>query len=436
MKDAALKIAMFSIHSCPIGELGTKDTGGMNVYIRELSRELGNRGHRIDINTRRHDPQDPQVIEINENVRVIHLKAGKNGYMHKLDIYPYLSEITSALEDFRTREGIHYDLIHSHYWLSGQIGLRAQNYWDIPHLMMFHTLGAAKNTTGVGKEEPRLRIAAEAQLVENCDRIITATEKEAAELKRFYNAPADRMRTIPCGVDLNLFRPSDQATARRRLGFDPVEKLVLYVGRLEPEKGIERLLAAISHLKHDRRIKLAVIGGDGQNEPEFQRLLRYSEDLDIRDKVIFAGRVDQQDLPAYYNAANLMVVPSHHESFGMVALESLACGTPVVASDVGAMRNIIIENKTGSVISQADPPRLANRIESCLNGMRFRFSPPETIRESVIQFGWPNIADALIGEYAAVFNQTNRRNPVESISKPAALMSDNPATSGLAAYSD
>jgi len=436
VKDAALKIAMFSIHSCPIGELGTKDTGGMNVYIRELSRELGNRGHRIDIYTRRHDPQDPQVIEINENVRVIHLKAGRNGYMHKLDIYPYLSDITMALEDFRTRQGIHYDLIHSHYWLSGRVGNWAQNYWKIPHLIMFHTLGAVKNTSGVGEQEPRLRIAAEGQLVQNCDRIITATAREIRELERFYEAPAARMQIIPCGVDLNLFRPVDQATARRQLGFDPAEKLLLYVGRLEPEKGIERLLAAIGHLKELPNIKLAVIGGDGHHEPEFQRLLQLSKELDIRDKVFFAGRVDQQDLPAYYSAANLLVVPSHHESFGMVALEALACGTPVVASDVGAMRSIIIENETGCVVSQADPPGLADKIEAYFKELRFRFSSPETIRDSVAKFAWPIIADALTEEYLAVLNQTNRRDMIESFSKPASLISENLAKGGLEVSGD
>jgi len=427
---------MFSIHSCPIGELGTKDTGGMNVYIRELARELGNRGHRIDIYTRRHDPQDPQVIEINENVRVIHLKAGKNGYMHKLDIYPYLSDITLALEDFKTREGIHYDLVHSHYWLSGRVGNWAQNYWKIPHLIMFHTLGAVKNTTGVGEEEPRLRIATESHLVNSCDRIITATEREIRELERFYDAPADRMQIITCGVDLNLFRPVDQAAARRQLEFDPEEKLLLYVGRLEPQKGIERLLAAISHLKHLRKIKLAVIGGDGHHEPEFQRLLQLSKELDIQDNVFFAGRVDQQDLPTYYSAANLLIVPSHHESFGLVALEALACGTPVVASDVGAMRSIIIENETGCVVSPADPPGLADTIDAYFKKLRFRFGSPEMIRDSVAKFAWPNIADAMTEEYVSVLNQSSRRDLIEPKLKPAPLMSENLAKSGLEAYGE
>jgi D-inositol-3-phosphate glycosyltransferase len=412
---------MLSIHSCPIGELGTKDTGGMNVYIRELARVLGNRGHRIDIYTRRHDSRDPQVIKINENVRVIHLKAGKNGYMHKLDIYPYLSDITSVLEDFRNREGIDYDLIHSHYWLSGRVGCWARNHWGIPHIIMFHTLGAVKNTTTVGAQEPRLRVAAESQLVKNCDRIIAATEREVTELKRFYDAPADRMQVIPCGVDLNLFRPGDQAYARRQLGIDSEEKLLLYVGRLEPEKGIERLLASVGHLKHLTGIKLIVIGGDGRHEPEFRRLLQFSEKLGIQHKVFFAGRVDQEDLPPYYSAADLLVVPSHHESFGLVALEALACGTPVVASDVGAMGSIIRENETGCVVSPANPRRLADQIEAYFNELRFGFGTPETIRASVVEFGWPNIADALIEEYESVLNQTNHRDLNDSYSKQAAL---------------
>jgi D-inositol-3-phosphate glycosyltransferase len=213
----------------------------------------------------------------------------------------------------------------------------------------------------------------------------------------------------------------DQATARRQLGFDPAEKLLLYVGRLEPQKGIERLLAAISHLKHLSKIKLAVIGGDGHHEPEFQRLLQLSKELDIRDKVFFAGRVDQQNLPAYYNAADLLVVPSHHESFGLVALEALACGTPVVASDVGAMRSIIIENETGCVVSQADPPGLADKIETYFKELRFKFGSPETIRDSVVKFAWPIIADALTEEYVAVLNQTNRQDQDDSFSKLATL---------------
>ncbi|MGD8765006.1 MAG: glycosyltransferase, partial [Desulfobacteraceae bacterium] len=206
---------MFSIHSCPVGELGTKDTGGMNVYIRELASELGSRGHHIDIYTRIHDPNDPLVIRLNQNVRVIHLKAGKNGHMHKLAIYPYLGDFTYALEDFIVQEGLQYDLIHSHYWLSGQVGRWAQERWDVPHMVMFHTLGAVKNHTGVGTAEPLLRIATEKQLVEHCHRIIAATQREKAELTHYYGAESEKMSMVPCGVNLGLFRPEEKTSARQ-----------------------------------------------------------------------------------------------------------------------------------------------------------------------------------------------------------------------------
>ena len=207
MEEEKLNIAMFSIHSCPVGELGTKDTGGMNVYIRELASELGNRGHRVDIYTRIHDPNDHQVIHLNENVSVIHLKAGKNGYMHKLAIYPYLGDFSGALEDFIARQSLQYDLIHSNYWLSGQAGRWAQTCWDVPHLLMFHTLGGVKNNIGVGEQEPLLRIATEKQLIADGHRIIAATQREKTEMMRYYGADPEKITVVPCGVNLNRFRP-------------------------------------------------------------------------------------------------------------------------------------------------------------------------------------------------------------------------------------
>ncbi|MFV9646934.1 MAG: glycosyltransferase, partial [Desulfobacterales bacterium] len=306
MEEEKLNVAMFSIHSCPVGELGTKDTGGMNVYIRELAGELGNRGHRVDIYTRVHDPNDPQVIHLNENARVIHLRAGKNGYMHKVAIYPYLDDFTGTLENFILRENLHYDLIHSHYWLSGQVGRWAQARWNVPHMLMFHTLGAVKNTTGVGKEEPLLRITTERQIVQNCHRIIAATEREKSELMRFYGAESEKMNVVPCGVNMEVFQPVDKGSARRQLGFSDDEKIVLYVGRFAALKGIDRLLKAMTHLRHHKGLKLVIIGGDGHGAPEFEALQRLSSELGINDMISFIGRIEQGDLPPYYSAADLL----------------------------------------------------------------------------------------------------------------------------------
>ena len=315
MKEERLNIAMFSIHSCPVGELGTKDTGGMHVYIRELAGELGNRGHRVDIYTRVHDPNDPKVIHLNGNARVIHLKAGKNGHMHKLAIYPYLGDFTDALKDFAGRNGLRYDLIHSHYWLSGQVGRWAQSRWDAPHMMMFHTLGDIKNTTGVGEKEPLLRITTERQLVEHCHRIIAATEREKTELARFYGAVPEKISVVPCGVNMDLFRPVEKSYARKHLGFDDQEKILLYVGRFDALKGIDRLLTAMTHLRHLQNLKLVIIGGDGDTAPEFIEFKRLSSQLGINERIVFAGRLAQDALPQYYSAADLLTVPSYHESF-------------------------------------------------------------------------------------------------------------------------
>ena len=421
MEEEKLNIAMFSIHSCPVGELGTKDTGGMNVYIRELASELGNREHRVDIYTRIHDPNDPQVIHLNENVRVIHLKAGKNGYMHKLAIYPYLEDFTGALEDFTAREGLQYDLIHSHYWLSGQVGRWAQTRWDVPHMLMFHTLGAVKNTTGVGEQEPLLRIATEKQLMADCHCIMAATQREKSEMMRYYGADPAKIAVVPCGVNLDRFRPVKKADARKQLGFDDNESIVLYVGRFSPLKGIDRLLKAMTRLRQQKRLRLVIIGGDGRTAPDSIELQRLSSELGIQHLVRFAGRIEQDDLPPYYSAADLLVVPSYHESFGLVALESLACGTPVIATAVGALDSIILEGKTGCIVADPKPPVFAKAIGDFISKHKNNMESAHAIRESVRKFSWTYVADAMIDEYWRILNCYDASNLGNTSSKAALL---------------
>ena len=410
MEAEKLRIAMLSIHSCPIGELGTKDTGGMNVYVRELARELGNRGHQVDVYTRHHDPKDGQIIELYDRVRLIHLRAGKNGEMQKLAIYPYLPDFSCALENFTKCEGLQYHLVHSHYWLSGRVGNWAQKCWDVPHILMFHTLGAVKNIIGVGEEEPELRLATEQHLVKTSDRIIASTEREKGELMRHYGASPETIGVVPCGVNLDLFRPVNKARARQQLDFDQNEGIVLYVGRFSPLKGISRLLAAMTYLQQNQALRLVIIGGDGHNKAESQKLQRLSKELGIQNAVTFLGRVRQEDLPPYYSAADVLVVPSHHESFGLVALESLACGTPVVATKVGAMELIVREGETGCVLTNATPRLLANKILGFVSKAHEEARRADSIRRSVLRFSWSNVADTLVEEFRAVINRRRFSN--------------------------
>ena len=403
LKTDALKIAMFSIHSSPIGELGTRDTGGMSVYIRELAQELCKHGHRVDIYTRHTHNNPTTIMHLHDHVRLIHLNIGENGQVSKVNLYPLLEDFFEKLEEFRIADDCHYDLIHSHYWLSGRLGHWAQDLWNRPHIVMFHTLGAIKNLTGVGLPEPELRITNEKRLIRSCHRILVATEREKELLIDHYDALPGKIGVVPCGVNLNLFQPVDRSVARRQLGFKQNESMILYVGRFEPLKGLDRLLEAVTHLR-DYRIRLVIIGGDGPETRETQNLMQLSQKWGIQDTVTFEGRIPQANLPPYYSAADVLVVPSHYESFGLVGLESLACGTPVVSTKVGVLDRLLQEGMNGSIVSNGCPKALASSIETFINGTSLKDSSAEAIRTSIKNYSWSNVATAIIDEYKAVCN--------------------------------
>jgi D-inositol-3-phosphate glycosyltransferase len=370
----------------------------MSVYIRELARELGKRGHGVDIYTRAHDPAEAQIVQLGGNARVIHLQAGEVEPIDKLAVYSHLEDFACSLEDFRTKHSLRYDLIHSHYWLSGWVGRRIQRWWDVPHVIMFHTLGAIKNAIGVGEHEPALRIMAERELARDCHRIIAATEKGKEELVSYYGACPEKISVIPCGVNLELFRYIDKESARRSLGLNG-HKILLFVGRIDPLKGIDRLLTALPRLDTRQNLKLLVIGGDEDSPTEVEKLQRLSQRLHIQDAVTFAGIVEQKELPVYYSAADVCVIPSYYESFGLVALESLACGTPIVATKVGCIESVVNAGQNGYMAEDNAPLRLADGIDTLLSDSK---KSADSIRASVNRFSWSNIAEAIIPEYRAL----------------------------------
>jgi len=397
MTAGQLRIAMLSVHSCPIGNPGAKDTGGMSVYVRELARELGKQGLLVDIYTRLHDPRDNRTIKLGQNARLIHLRAGEGKDIHKLAVYSYLPDFACNVENSRKRNHIRYDLVFSHYWLSGWVGTYLQRWWNVPHIMMFHTLGAVKNAIGIGEDEPELRIETERDLAGSCHQIIATTEKEKDELIRHYGASPEKIGVVPCGVNLDLFRPIDKEIARQQLGFGD-DKIILFVGRIEPLKGIERLLRAMTYLQNSHRPRLVIIGGDEHSRDEVKRLKRLSRDLHIEGSVTLSGLIRHEELPYFYSAADVCVVPSYYESFGLAALESIACGTPVVATDVGSLKNIIHQGETGYVVADNTPHYLADKIALLLSKPTPDTKAAFSIRASVNRFGWPNIAQAIIKE--------------------------------------
>lgn len=391
---------MISVHSSPVGRLGTQDTGGMSVYIRELSRQLGLRGHRVDIYTRAgggHTAGD--VLRISENVRLIPLELGQGADAPKTALHPHLGRFFQALERFRCRDGRSYDFIHSHYWLSGRVGQWAREAWGCPHLTTFHTLAAAKNLMCGPGSEPEVRRAAEHELTVACDRIVVTSVRERDNLIWHYGAEACRIAVVPCGVDLDRFKPLDRASARKKIGVGPNKSLVLYVGRLAPEKGMERLIQAVAMLGHIPGLHLMVVGGDGEREKAHRRMVELSRSCGIGGRVTFKGRIEQSELPLFYSAADLLALPSAYESFGMVVLEALACGTPVAATRVGAMEDLLRNTGNGRLSKDLRPSSLAAAIEDVLQHKGAEPSRAETIRRSVLPYDWSRVATDILNVY-------------------------------------
>ncbi len=392
-----MKIAIISAHSCPVGDLGTRDTGGMSVYIRELARELGRKGHTVDIYTRVHDPADARIEELAENVRLIHLKAGREAKIQKMDVYFSLPEFTFNLENFWMENGLNYDIVFSHYWMSALVGKYLWETKRIPYITMYHTLGAVKNAIGIGEGEPELRLVSERETVQDCQRIIVATEQEKEDLVCYYEARAEKIGVVPCGVNMELFRPINKADARRKLGLGD-EKILLFVGRIDPLKGIDKLISTLTLLKNQGKMKLVVVGGDENSREDLEGLKRQAAELNIQDLVDFRGLVKQEQLPYFYSAADVCVVPSYYESFGLVPLESLACGTPVVATDVGDLKHIIKQGETGCIVTDNSPEKLAEGITSVLLKPSSDIESKPAIRASVSQWAWSNIAEKVVAE--------------------------------------
>jgi D-inositol-3-phosphate glycosyltransferase len=371
----------------------------MSVYIRELCRELGETGHTVDIYTRSDRLKGNHEVSLSDNVRLIHLTIKNNGHVSKGMLYPYLPELFKTLEAYRLQNNLSYDIIHSHYWLSGKVGTWAQRHWNVPHILMFHTTGFMKRIRCSQEREPAMRLINEKRLTKECSRLLSPTETEKEYLVKFYGTQQEKIGLAPCGVNLDRFRPLPGREARKKLRLRDKEAVVLYVGRFAPVKGLDRLIAAIAHLKQYSSLRLMIVGGDGSQNNSTIELQRLTRAFNIRDAVTFVGRVDHNDLPLYYSAADVLVVPSYYESFGLVALESLACGTPVVATQVGEIENIILDGETGVVVKKPSPRSLASAIKRFVSLSKRNTLSRDDVRASVLRHCWSGVASAVIREY-------------------------------------
>jgi len=397
-----LRVALLSVHTCPLAAPGGKETGGMNVYVRELARELARMGVRADVFTRSQNPAIPRVVQMGQGARVVHLAAGPEAPMPREAIHRHLDEFVAGVERFRRDEGLDYDIVHAHYWLSGVAGLALREDWGAPLVQMFHTLGRLKNTVAqtASEVEPELRIGEEARIVAGADRIVAANVVERDHLVWYYGAPDDRIEVIPCGVDTEMFEPMGRAAAKDLLELGP-EPLLVYVGRLQPIKGLETLLEAMTRLP---AATLLIIGGD-QDEPDNAHgayLRERVAALGLERRVRFLGAQPQRRLRLFYAAADATVMPSYYESFGMVALEAMACGSPVVASRVGGLTTTIQDGVTGHLVPEGDPVALADRLAALLADDEARARLGVEASRWAAEHRWPCVAERVCRLYATL----------------------------------
>lgn len=397
------RVAFIAFHACPLAAPGQGKSGGMNVYTRELARSLGNLGIQVDLFTRIHPETENMVEQISPMVRVVHLPGGETEAPME-SLFRHLPSFVEELRDFRLTNHLDYQVVHSHYWLSGWVGRALAQELTVPHVVTFHTLGRIKMQSRAGEVEPPERQVVEQELMASAQRIVAFSPHERDAMVRLYNADANRIEMAPCGVDLSLFRPLDQRQARERLGLNG-ERVFLYVGRLEPLKGLDLLLHTAAQLETCEPIRVLVVGGDANGGQEVDKLRRLARTLNVEDVFDFVGRVDQEELPLYYNAADVCVVPSYYESFGLAALEAMACGTPVVAARVGGLSTIVQHGRTGYLKSWRCPEGFANSLEMIVASARLQRSMGLAARKRAEGMGWDQVAGQVSRLYDTLTNE-------------------------------
>ena len=391
------RIAIVSVHGCPAAKPGSGDAGGMNVYIRKVAQELSDRGISVDVFSRSHDPAEPRIVRMAERARVVHVDAGDPSD-DKVELPRTLPAFVCAVLDYTRGQGLSYDLVHSHYWLSGRAATLLARQWKAPHVTTFHTLAEIKKRARAGEKEPEERSLGEAKVIRSADSIVAFSRHERDAMVRFYGALPGKIEIIPCGVDVELFRPVARDEARQKLGLGD-GGVVLFVGRLEPLKGVDILLKAVAQLERAEDTTTIIVGGDLAEDAEMERLKSLSRELGIAERVSFLGRLAQPELPLYYSAADVSVLPSYYESFGLVALESMACGTPVIASRVGGLPTIVKDGLNGYLIPWRCPEPFADGLDVLLSNAAIRKAMSEASRRTAKSMGWPAVVDSLIHAY-------------------------------------
>ena len=409
------RLAAISLHTSPLAQPGIGDAGGMNVYVDATARRLAARGVEVDIFTRATSSADPVCVEIAPGVVVRHIVAGPFDGLQKHDLPGQLCSFAAGvLRIEAAKEPGYYDVIHSHYWLSGQVGFLAKDRWGIPLVHTAHTLARVKNEwLAEGDEpEPPGRLIGEDQVVAEADRLVANTDDERDVLIGSYGADPGRIDVVAPGVDTDLFTPGPQRQARRALGLDADERVLVFAGRIQPLKGADVLLRAAQVLGvryPEERFRVLVVGGlSGSGSPGGHRLDELAGELGVSPMVTFLPPQPREDLVRVFRAADVVAVPSYNESFGLVALEAQACGTPVVAAAVGGLRVAVQDGVTGALVDGHDPVDWARSLAAIALDRPRRDHLSGAARVHAEKFSWEITVDGLLASYERAIEQVRR----------------------------
>ncbi|MGI0486336.1 glycosyltransferase family 4 protein [Pantanalinema rosaneae CENA516] len=411
-------IALISDHGDPAAEIGKEEAGGQNVYVRQVGEALAKLGWQVDMFTRKVRPDDPKIVQHSPHCRTIRLTAGPEQFIPRDQLFNYLPEFVEAFQTFQTKEGTNYPLIHTNYWMSAWIGLQLKQLSNIQLIHTYHSLGAVKyQAVPVRPAIAETRLAVEREILELADCVVATSPQEHDTLRSLVSDQGC-IEVIPCGTNVETFHSIPQAEAREQLGFALDEAIVLYVGRFDPRKGIETLVRAFAQLRAGQRndsldpakLRLVIVGGsdpdqiDGQ---ERQRIKGIVQELGLAEQTQFVGRVGHDLLPLYYTAADVCVIPSHYEPFGLVAIEAMACGTPVVASDVGGLKFTVIPEETGLLAPVQDDTAFAQAIARILSdelwARKLRRQASLRVQQN---FSWSGVAARLSDLYRRLLAQS------------------------------